>query len=107
MPSTTRMVTGAIVYGLLVFLGAAGLGFLAVPAIAYAAGLFTIDTEARATFSFITLEALPFLWGLSVPAAFSYEWIMRLSIAGRAAAYLGTAMVTWVAGAAIAVFILG
>lgn len=100
-------VAGAIVYGVLVFLGTAGLGFVVLPAIGYASGPFPIETEANATFSFVTLAAVPFLVGLSAAAALSYEWLMGLSIARRVATYLATAVLAWVAGAAIAAFILG
>ena len=107
MPSATALVLRAVVYGLVVFLGTAAIGFVGMPAIAYAAGLFTLETEAQATFSLVTLKAVPFLVGLSAAAAATYDLLARLSVARRIAIYLATTLLTWVTSAAIAVFILG
>ena len=98
------LLTGAIVYGLLVFLGAAGLGFGVLPMVARAAGL---DADAEAAFSFLTLKAVPLLVGLSAAAALSYRWLTGLSIPRRVAVYAATTVSAWLAGAAIAAVILG
>jgi hypothetical protein len=98
---------GCILYGLLVFLGTAGLGFVALPTLAHASGLFPVDTEAEAAFSMVTLKAVPFLASLSSAAAFCYQWLRQLSIVRRLAMYCGTTLLVWVTAAAIAVFILG
>ena len=107
MGPRTKLLAGAIVYGVLVFLGTAGLGFVVLPTIGYVSGLFPIDTEANAAFSLTTLKAVPFLAGLSAAATVSYEWLMSLSIARRVVIYFATTLLAWVAGAAIAAFLLG
>ena len=91
-------------YGLLVFLGTAGLGFGVLPMVGRAVGL---DSDAEAAFSFLTLEAVPFLVGLSAAAALSYRWLAGLSVPRRVAVYAATTVFAWVAGAAIAAVVLG
>ena len=98
---------GAVAYGLLVFAGTALLGFVVLPPLGYAAGLFAIETDARAAFSLVTLKAVPVMAGLSAAAALSYEWLMRLSLPRRVAAYVATTVLVWLAGAAGAVLALG
>lgn len=107
MPSRTTLLVGSIVYGLLVFLGTAALGFVLLPAIGYATGLFPIQAEAAAAFSLVTLKGVPFLAGLSAAAALSYEWLLGLSAARRVAVYSATTLLAWFTSAAIAAFILG
>ena len=104
MPSRATLLTGAIVYGLLVFLGTAGLGFVVLPVVGHASGL---DTEAEAVFSFLTLKAVPFLVGLSAAAALSYRWLTGLSVRRRMCVYVATTAFAWLTGAAIAAVILG
>lgn len=105
-PRAIRL-AGAVAYAVLVFLGAAGLGFVVLPTLGYAGGLFAIEAEARGAFSLVTLEAVPFLVGLSGAAALSYDWLATLSIGRRVVVYCATALLVWLSGAAIAVFILG
>jgi hypothetical protein len=105
--SRATLLAGAVVYGLLVFLGTAGLGFVVLPSVGYHTGLFSIETEAEAAFSLVTLKAVPFLVGLSAGAAFSYRWLMRLSMGRRFAVYAATTVLAWVAGAAVAAFLQG
>jgi hypothetical protein len=107
VPSRASSFLGAIVYGALVFLGTAGLGFVVAPALGHASGLFPFDKEAQAVFSLLTLKAVPFLFGLSVAAAFYHPGLARLSVWRRVIVYAATVVLTWVAGATIAVFILG
>ena len=97
---------GAIAYGVLVFLGATGLGFVVAPALGRASGRFPIETEAEAVFSLLTLKAVPCLAGLSGAAALSYAWVARLSMPRRAAVYATTVLLSWLAGAAIAALLL-
>ena len=106
-PRRATILAGSIIYGLLVFLGTAGLGFVVLPTVGHATGLFPVDTEAEAAFSMVTLKAVPFLASLSTAAAFSYQWLMQLSIVRRLAVYFATTLLAWVTAAAIAVFILG
>jgi hypothetical protein len=101
------LLAGSVVYGLLVFAGTAVLGFVVLPALGYAAGLYPIDVEARAGFSLVTLKAVPFLVGQSAAAAVFYEQLVRFSIARRVAVYFATVLLVWFAGAAVAVFVLG
>jgi len=100
-------VIGTIAYGLSVFIGTAVLGFVVAPFIAFESGLFPIQSDAEAVFSFLTLRAFPLLFGLSVGAALSYEWASALSRFRRVAAYLGTVLIAWILGAAFAVWALG
>jgi lincosamide nucleotidyltransferase A/C/D/E len=102
--SKVTLLAGASVYGLLVFLGTAGLGFAVLPSVGRAAGL---DAEAQAAFSFLTLKAVPFLAGLAAAAALSYPWLRGLTVPRRAAVYAATTAFAWLAGAAIAAAILG
>jgi hypothetical protein len=99
-----RQLLGATLYGLLVFLGTALLGFAGLPGVGRVAGL---DADAQAAFSFLTLKAVPFLAGLAAAAALSYPWLTRLSVARRAAVYAVTTAFAWLAGAAIAALMLG
>src|SRR5262249_56553960 len=101
--SRAMLLAGAITYGVLVFCSTAALGFVALPTLAYAAGLFAIEAEARGAFSLITLKAVPFLAGLSAAAALSYEWLAAFSIARRVAIYSATTSVILAPGAAVAV----
>ena len=107
MPSRTTLLAGAIFYSLLVFLGIATLGFVVAPVIGHATGLFPIETEAQATFSLLTLKAVPLIVGFSTAAAFSYPWILGFSVPLRIAAYGATVLVAWAIGAGIAAVILG
>ena len=104
MSSRATLLARALVYGLLVFLGTAGLGFVVVPTLGRATGL---DTEAEAAFSFLTLKAVPLLVGFSAAAAFSYQWLTGLSVPRRVAVYSATTVLAWLTGAAIAAVILG
>jgi hypothetical protein len=101
------LLAGSVVYGFLLFGGTAVLGFVVLPAVGYAAGLYPIDTEARAAFSLVTLKAVPFLVGQSAAAAVFHEPLVRFSVARRIAVYFGTVLLIWSAGAAVAVFVLG
>jgi hypothetical protein len=107
MASRTKLLGGAIAYGLLVFAGTALLGFVVAPAIGVATGLFPIDAEAAGFFSFLTLKAAPILAGLSAGAAQSWRWLTGFSIPRRIAVYAATVLVAWITGAAIAAVLLG
>jgi hypothetical protein len=104
VPTRATLIAGAIVYGLVVFLGTAGLGFVVLPTVGRAMGL---DPDAEAAFSFLTLKAVPYLVGFSTAATLSYPWLTRLSLPRRVAAYIATAVLAWLTGAAIAAVILG
>jgi hypothetical protein len=94
-------------YAVLVFAGAALLGFVVVPTLAHRIGWFPIETEAQATFSLLTLEAVPFLVGFSTVSALALPWMLQRSWPLRVAAYAGTVLAAWLAGAAIAAVMLG
>ena len=104
MPFGARHLTGTIVYGFLVFLGTAGLGFVVVPSVGHAMGL---DADAEAAFSFLTLKAVPLLVGFSAAAALSYQWLTGLSVPRRIAVYAATTLLAWLTGAGIAAVLLG
>jgi hypothetical protein len=107
MASRAARIAAVVGYGLLVFLGAVLLGFVVLPTLAHAAGFFPIDTEARAAFSLVTLQAVPVLAGLSVAATLAYDRLATLPIPWRVAAWLATCLLVWLAGAAVAVAVLG
>ena len=104
MSSRAATLVGAIVYGLLVFLGTAGLGFAVLPAVGRVARL---DADAETALSFLTLKAVPLLVGFSAAAALSYPWLTGLSGLRRVAVYIVTTGLAWLTGAAIAAVILG
>jgi hypothetical protein len=87
------------VYGLLVFAGTALTGFVVAPLLAHAAGFFPIEVEARAAFSLVTLEAVPWLLGASVTSGFLWPSFAPLPAARRAAVWLANVLVVWLAGA--------
>jgi hypothetical protein len=107
LPSRARLLAGAVLYALLVFLGTAALGFVVAPFAGHATGLFPNETDAQAAFSLVTLKAVPLLLGLSSAAAFSYPWVLGLSLSRRVAVYAATVSGAWVAGAAVAAALLG
>src|SRR5215475_11213839 len=103
MPSRAIQISSDVAYGLIVFLGTAGLGFVVLPTLCYAAGLIANETDARAAFSSITLKAVPVLFGFSAAAALSNEWLAAFSIGRRVVAYLATTLLVWIVGAASAI----
>ena len=106
MSSQVIRIAKAFTYGLLVFVGTAGFGFVILPAIAIAAGLFTIEAEARGAFSLVTLKAVPVLVGLSAAAALSYEWLVGLPLGRRVVVYSATTFLYAAVGLA-ATFAIG
>jgi hypothetical protein len=104
LSSRATLLAGAIIYGLSVFLGTAGLGFVVLPTVGRAWGL---DPDSEAAFSFLTLKAVPYLAGFSAAAACSYQRLTGLPASRRVAVYTATTMLTWLTGAAIAAVILG
>jgi hypothetical protein len=106
VPSRVPPLWGAIAYGVLVFVGATGFGFVVMPVLGHASGRFPIEAEAEAVFSFLTLKGVPSLVGLSGAVALSYSWIAKLSAPRRVAVYVATVLLCWVAGAAVAAFLL-
>lgn len=107
MPSRATLLAGATLYALSIFLATAALGFVVAPLAGHATGLFHRETDARAFFSLLTLKAVPIAFGLSAAAGFSYERLLRLSLARRAAVGAATALLVWTASVAIAALSLG
>jgi hypothetical protein len=95
MPARTVVLSA--LYGLLVFAGAALIGFVLAPLLATATGWFPIEVEARAAFSLATLSAVPYLVGLCAAAAFMLPWIATLSVPRRIGVYAASALAVWVA----------
>jgi hypothetical protein len=93
-------VLASVVYGVLVFLGTAATGFVVAPLLAHAAGFFPIEVEARAAFSLVTLEAMPWLLGASVTSGFLWPSFAAPSRARRFAVWLANVLLVWTAGAA-------
>ncbi|MGH7290389.1 MAG: hypothetical protein ACREJT_04215 [Myxococcota bacterium] len=97
----------SVVYGLLVFAGAATLGFVVAPALGIASGLFSIDAEARGFFSLLTLKGVPYLVGLSAVSGLAYRTLAARRPLVRASLLGLNVLVVWVAGASAALLILG
>jgi hypothetical protein len=93
-------VLASVVYGVLVFLGTAATGFVVAPFLAHAAGFFPLEVEARAAFSLVTLEALPWLLGASTTSGFLWPSLAALSSASRIGVWLANVLLVWTAGAA-------
>jgi hypothetical protein len=105
--SGASAVAAAVVYGMLVFAGAALLGFVIAPLAGSASGVFPIDAEARGFFSLLTLKGAPLLAAASVASGFAYASIAARRLSVRAALLALNAAVVWLAGAAIAFVLLG
>jgi len=86
---------GSVAYGALVFLGMAGLGFAVLPELGLASGLFTIDAEARAFFSLLTLRSVPFLLAASTLSAFAWGRLRALSWPRRLAVFVPNVLVAY------------
>lgn len=95
-------IAACVAYGALVFLGMAGLGFVVLPELSLASDLFSIDAEARAFFSLLTLKSVPFLLALSVLSAFAWPRLRALSVPMRLAVFVPNVLVAWALGAGIA-----
>ena len=102
-----RNVIACSLYGLLVFLGTALLGFVVLPLLGMASGYFTIDAEARGAFSMLTLKAVPYLAGLSILSGVLYRRISERRLRTRAALLAANVVVVWLIGASISLAILG
>ena len=107
MSPQTRIYVGSALYGLLVLAGIALTGFVVAPALGTATGLFAIDTESAAFFSWLTLKGSPYWGGLGVASAGLYGHLARRSPGVRIAAYAANVALAWLAGAGIAFFDLG
>ena len=86
---------GPIAYGALVFAGMAALGFVALPELGLASGLFTIDAEARGFFSLLTLRSVPFLLATSTLSAFAWPRLRALSWPRRLALFVPNVLVAY------------
>jgi hypothetical protein len=94
-------------YALLVLAGIALTGFVVAPALGTATGLFAIDTESAAFFSWLTLKGSPYWAGLGVASAGFYGQLAARSFGVRIVAYAANVLLAWLAGAGIAFFDLG
>jgi hypothetical protein len=94
-------------YGLAVFAGMLLLGFVLAPWLGTATGLFEIDVEAQGFFSMLTLKAFPYLAGASVFSAGLYARLATRRPAARLAGYALNVTLAWLAGAGIALLLLG
>ena len=108
MPMRSQLGTtvGAAVYGLLVFVAAALLGFVVAPFVGVASGLFSIDAEARAFFSLLTLKGVPYLLGSSVLSGALYRPLSARRLPARVGLFGVNALAVWLFAAAIALAIL-
>jgi hypothetical protein len=100
-------IAGSVLYGLLVFVGAALLGFVVAPFLAIASAAFPIEADARGFFSLLTLKGVPVLAGLSAASGYAYPSIAARPRAVRAALLAVNALVVWLVAAAGAFAVLG
>jgi hypothetical protein len=91
---------GAAVYGALVFLGTAAIGFVLAPLVGHATGVFPIEVEAQAFFSLLTLKSVPYLFGLSASSSIAWAWGIRLGRLRCVALYLANTLLAYAAGVA-------
>jgi hypothetical protein len=94
-------------YALLVFGGAAVLGFVVAPLLGMASGLFPMDTEARAFFSLLTLKGVPYLVGLSAFSSLLHPLFSSHRLRIRVALFGLNVLLAWLIAASIALVILG
>jgi hypothetical protein len=107
MSSQTSVYVGATVYGVLVFVGAALLGFVVLPFLGVKSGLFAIDADSYAFFSLLTLKGVPFLVVLSILSSLLYQRVSERQLGFRATLLAVNAFLAWMVGASIALAILG
>jgi hypothetical protein len=107
MSPQTRLYLGSAVYALLVLAGIALTGFVVAPWLGVATGLFAIDTESAAFFSWLTLKGSPYWGGLGVLSGPLYGSLANRRAGMRIALYAANVALAWLAGAAIAFFDLG
>lgn len=103
----TSIWAGAAVYGMLVFGGAALLGFVVAPFLGIESGLFAIDAEARAFFSLLTLKGVPYLVAISVLSSLAYPPLRSRRLRLRLTLFTLNVVGAWLVSASIALAILG
>ena len=106
MHSQLGTYVGAALHGLLVFVGAALLGFIVAPLVGIAAGLFSIDAEARAFFSLLTLKGVPYLLGLSMLSALLHRPLSTRRLPARVGLLGVNVLAVWLVAVSIALVIL-
>jgi hypothetical protein len=94
-------ILGPIAYGALVFVAMAGFGFAVLPAVGLASGLFTIEAEASAFFSLLTLKSVPFLLALSTLSGFAWPRLRTLPMPVRVGVFFPNVVVAWALGAGL------
>ena len=107
MQVDARLIAGTILYGALVLVGSLVLGLVVAPLLGMASGAFAVEADARAFFSWLMLEAVPLLVGLSV-----FSSAFHRGLSGRPAWVWGAVLVAnavgvWTIGAAVSLLILG
>ena len=107
MMHSPTSILASVLYGLLVFAGATILGFVVAPFLGTASGLFSIETESSAFFSFLTLKGVPYLAALSVLSGLLYSKHSERRLRIRAALLGVNILLAWLVAAAIALAILG
>ena len=105
--SSTALYVGAGVHGLLVFVGAALLGFVVAPFVGLVSGLFPIESDSRSFFSLLTLKGVPYFVGLSTLSAAVHIRFAGRRLRFRAGLLVLNILATWLIGASIALAILG
>jgi len=105
--SQSSVYLGPIAYVLLVFTGAAFLGFAIAPALGTATRIFSIDVESQSFFSLLTLKGAPYLAALSILSALVYQPLSRLRFLSRVAFSILNMVVAWLVAVSIALVLLG
>jgi hypothetical protein len=101
------VVLATLVYALLVFSGAALLGFVAAPFLGTSTGLFSIEAESAAFFSLLTLKGVPYLVALSVLSGLWFARDSSRPVPTRVALWGLNVALAWLVAASIAFAILG
>ena len=104
MSPQTRIYVGSALYGLLVLAGIALTGFVVAPVLGTATGLFAIDTESAAFFSWLTLKGSPYWGGLGVASGPIYGSLASRGRGVRIAVYAANVALAWLVGVGIAFF---
>lgn len=107
MNSWAASYLGSAIYGLLIFVGAAILGFVVAPLLGIASGFFPIEAEARGFFSLLTLKGVPYILALSVGSGIFYPALSGCRVSLRVALYCLNVVFVWLVAASIAFAILG
>lgn len=94
-------------YALVVLAGAAVLGLVVAPWLAFTTGMIPIEADARAAFSWLVLRGFPWILGLSVASAIVCDATSARPLPVRAGVLVANVVAVWLVGSALALARLG